>query len=96
MLTHGQRAQFRRLGRNYVPQDRRDRSRVMFPSVRNEFKKRPRGMSCTSENRVHRIDIISWRKPIHCPCQVSHLVLTASHHVTIIWNEIRCIIYKPD
>ena len=49
LVTHGQRAQFRRLGRNYVPQDRRDRSRVMFTSVRNEFNKRPRGMSCTSE-----------------------------------------------
>jgi hypothetical protein len=49
MVPHGQRAQFRRLGRNYVPQDRRDRSRVMFPSVRYEYNKRPRGMSCTSE-----------------------------------------------
>ena len=32
-----------------MPQDRRDRSRVLFTSVRNEFNKRPRGMSCTSE-----------------------------------------------
>ena len=72
MMTHGQRAQFRRLERNYVPQQRRDQSRVMFHSITNKFNKRPRCMSCTSE-----------KKP--CSQIPSSLIFV---HTTLLLNQI--------